>query len=478
MRFQASPTRSYRDRGAETIEWGATMLVVATVVALLIGPVLPRSVQSGIGTAICRIVNVGDVARCLAQDLKPDKCVVQSSSQGYGATLDVAFLRVGKDLGFTQIRDSNGRVTVIAGNGSTVGAVKGVGKEFQWGVVKGRVGAEASASLRGSEGESWVFPDQASADRFMGDIQQETVRDAVDDLSPIGWLGRQVMDVVDPLELPPPTTTRTEIEVKAGVGAGAGLSLGFGPKPEDTGSGSGEAPQDTPGTVTDQGDPFDRLPDEYRPKADANIGLDVGATAIVERDHRDGTTSVTQQVSGSGRAGANYVIGGKAVSGEVKGTVQMTYDREGLLSRVTLTRAVTKDDQTVSTTTEVPITTEAERRAVYSRLYGTGRSGGAPGAPLATAVNLTWDDFAPTEAPGAGSTGFQRLLHEKGRTSRTTYLFTPGDRAYGGRVALGAQFGASVNINSRVLTVQRAEYLRAPGPGGRREWANFEECHA
>lgn len=474
--------RAYGDRGAEATEWGAAMLVVAAMVTMLVGPVLPQSIQDGISSAICRIANLGSAAQCTGQQLKPDKCIVRSSTQGYGLTLDVAVVRLGKDLEFVQVRDSNGAVTVIASNGGTLGAVAGIGEDFEWGVVEAKLGAELSASIRVHAGDSWTFPDQESADRFIDDIRQEGVRDAIDDFGPIGWAGRQIMDLVDPLELPPPTSTRTEVQLKAGVGVSAGVTLGP-PSDDQQGGGGDDAggsreSGDTDGNGQAAADrPGLKLPDKLKPKLEGRAGLEVGGKAIIERNHQDGTTTVTQEVTGSGSANVKYVVGSKGVRGEVRGTLQTTYDANGLLTKVTLTRAVTRDNRTVTTTTELPVTTDAERRAVLAQLSGRSQlDAGRP--PVPTELNLTWDDFAPTRAPRPGDSAFQRLLYEHGRTSRVTYAHTANDRKYGGSLALGAQVGASANINSRLATVEDAQYLAAPGPGGRREWQNFEECHA
>src|SRR5262249_6119181 len=155
-------------------------------------------------------------AQCEApadQAFKPDKCVTGISVQGYGATLDIAIVRVGKDLAFIQVKDNKGGVTVIAVNGTTLGVQGEVGAGVNWGnAINVGASASADANIRVGEGDAWTFKSQEEADKFIGDIQKKTVRDGVEDTIPVvGWLGRQVADVVDPVDIPDPTITRTEV---------------------------------------------------------------------------------------------------------------------------------------------------------------------------------------------------------------------------------------------------------------------------
>jgi hypothetical protein len=445
-------SRSVRDRGAETVEWGAALLIIATIAAVLVTPVLPGFMKDYMEYAVCRVVNFDDPGSCETpadKDLKPDSCLVALSVNGYGGTLDVAFVRVGKDLAFIRAVDSNGKVTITAVRGDTLGVQGEVGAGVNWGnAINVGANASADASIRVGEGDSWTFDSAEEADQFVDDIQQDAIRDTAEDSIPVvGWLGRKVVDTVDPLDIPDPTITRYEVGIDANAGAGAGISIG--PKPKDDGKNP-----------------------SVSPNLGVNVGINAGAKATVERNNNDGSTAIAFEIGGGANANGTYVIDGKRVTGEVQGRMKLSYDANGNLTGLELRRAVTVNDEAVWTTTTLPITNDAERQAVYQHLGQDLASGN----PVATPLNLTWDDFAPVNAPGADSSPLQRLLYEKGETSRVTYGFDSSDSNYGASVALGLKLGANVNINSRNLEVRDAEYLGAPGPGGQRQYRNFEEC--
>lgn len=445
-------SRVVRDRGAETVEWGAALLVIATIAAILVTPVLPTTMKDYLEYAVCRVVNYDNPGACETpadKDLKPETCLLGLTVESGGATLDVAFVRVGKDLAFVRVYTSDGKVTVIAMRGDTAGVQGEVGVGVNWGnAVNIGAGASADASLRVGEGDAWTFDSEEEANRFIDDIQQKAIRDEVEDSLPvIGWLGRQAADLIDPLDVRPPDITRYEVGISANAGAAAGVSIG--PKPRDGG----------------------RNP-EVGPNLDVGVGIDAGGKAIVEHNNNDGSNSLIFEIGGGASASGHYVIDGRQVRADVQGRMKLTFDRDGNLTGLELRRAVTIGGEATWTTTNLEITNDAERAAVAQHLGADLVSGN----PVATPLNLTWDDFAPVNAPGPDATPLQRLLYEKGETQRVTYGVDIHDRNYGAKVALGLKLGANVNLNSRELQVQSAEYLGAPGPDGQRQYRNFEEC--
>jgi len=443
--------RIARDDGAELAEWGAALLVIATLVAVLAGPVLPQSVKDYAEYAICRVTNFGSPAACETppdKTYKPDKCITALRINGYGASVDIAFFSVGKDLTFMQTTDNNGKVTVVAVNGTSLGVGAEAGAGVNWGnAVNFGAKVDAKAGLKLGEGDSWIFDSQEEADDFIGEIQKRAIRDGIEDLGPLGWVGSKVANAVDPPEVPEPDISRYEIELKGSAGANVGVKLG----PRKTSGGKNPS---------------------VSPNLGVGVGIDAAAKGVVEKNNKDGSTSVTVQVTGGAQANGQYVIGGRVIRAEAQGKIKVSYDKNGTLNKLELTRAVTVGDEATWTTTEVPINSDADRRAVYAQF---GRDL-ATGSPLATPLQLTWDDFAPTEQPDAGASPLQQLIYEEGKTSKVTYDNQQTNSSYGAKVALGLKLGANVNINGKEMEVSDAQYLGAPEADGSRDYQTFEEC--
>ncbi|MGH3392036.1 MAG: hypothetical protein ACRDOO_24445, partial [Actinomadura sp.] len=56
-----------RDRGAQTVEYGALFLLIAAILAALLAAGIPRALSAGVESAICTIFAGGDCARPVAE---------------------------------------------------------------------------------------------------------------------------------------------------------------------------------------------------------------------------------------------------------------------------------------------------------------------------------------------------------------------------------------------------------------------------
>ncbi|WP_433327518.1 hypothetical protein [Spirillospora sp. CA-294931] len=461
-----------RDAGASGLEYGALIMVGAMVLGALAFLTVPNGLfGQNVEYAICKLFNGERECESPADKaLKPTACTTVSSTQTYGATVDIAFFQAGKEITFIRATDSTGKVTVTAVNSSALGVGTGVGAGVNWGnAINIGADADARANIKGGIGDSWVFNSQAEADKFIGEIQHRAKIDGVKQTGVIGWLGGKIVETVDPPEVRDPDINRYEIELNGNAGINAGISIGPGKKNKD-GDRAKRGDEDSDGNpITDT-----RGDNKLKPNLSGYVSVDAKGKAIVEKDKRDGSTSVTVEVGGGAKAGGNYIIENKEVRGQVAGSVKLTYDKDGKLTKMTLVRTAVVNNELSTTTTELPITTDAERAAVYHHLGAD--SLGANGIPAATPLKLTWDDMAPVSPPGPNATPLQKLLFDKGKTQKVDYDYSATDQAYGANVKLGLKLGAGVTVANRDQKAKNAEYLGATGTNGERQWKRYKEC--
>jgi hypothetical protein len=465
MLMRPSPT--HRDRGSEIVEWGAALLLIGSIVAVLLAPaLLPQTIQDNIAYAICRVFNPTDPGSCESpadRAFKPDKCEVSRSNESYGVGIDIAFFNVGRNLTFIRTVDSDGTTRVYAMQGGTVGVGTGLGAGVDWGAGNIGVGISGDLNLNAAVGDGWEFETPEQADEFIGEIQKRAQQDAVQSSFGLGGLAvGSIWEAVDPPDVPDPTIRRYQVGLSASAGAGGGLNLGEGRPSRPRGdAGAGPLPRG--------------------PNLNAGVTVNGSETAIVEQNSRTGETTVTMVVGGGVQGDANYVIDGNHHRVRADGVVSLTYDNNGNLKSLGLTRVMTDGNQAEVTSTTVPLETDADRQAVYDQLAVDQIRQAAlnpnSGALIpATPLQLTWNDMAPVNPPGANATDLQRLLYERGQTTRTQNEFDLNDRNYGARVKAGLKLGLNVNFSDDQRNATDAQYLGAPGPGGQRQWKDFPEC--
>jgi Flp pilus assembly pilin Flp len=161
--------------GQATTEYAGLLALIATALlgaGMLVGlDDVGAAVAKGIRTGIC-IVG-GDVCRAsdaAAAGLEP--CTVGERSRGGGATLSVAWFRIGDRNGWSVATRSDGSVLVTRSHARKAGAAAGIGVEASpFGLS---IGVEGKADFEFGSGATWEFPDAESAARFIahgGDVE-------------------------------------------------------------------------------------------------------------------------------------------------------------------------------------------------------------------------------------------------------------------------------------------------------------------
>ncbi|GAA2421137.1 hypothetical protein GCM10010191_35650 [Actinomadura vinacea] len=454
------------------------MLLLALVAGALVTASLGGWVVGGIRYAICRVANAGDAAACESprdRELRPG-CLTFLSSDSYGGVIDVLIFRVGKDYSFlrttTIAPDGTKTVTITAVKGGTAGVGTGVGVGINGGNLF-NLGADAAvdAQVRLGTGDGWEFtgPDaERNADEFEGRLREQYQIDAVkENAGPLGWIGGSIYDAVAGPDIPDPNIRRFEGEfdlsgsLSAIAGIGPSDPTGRHRKPDRHTDPRGPQP-DNPGDT--------RGSDSVNPNAQAWVGLDANEKAIMQVNDRTGETSVTLSLRGEVSYGANAGADGPQGRRQATGAVTLTR-KDGKLTKVTFAQTHIVDGTATVVTTELPLRSDEQRRAVAEYLLDP--AGGGPGGRL---LSLTWDDMAPTTDPGPDATPLQRLLYDQGMSSRIEYEYDQSDSNYGASVKLGLRLGLNVALSDSTRRAIGAEYLGAPAPDGRRQYLRMPEC--
>jgi hypothetical protein len=156
-------------RAQTTAEYTALLALVSAVLLAGAGAIagpgeIGAAVAAGLRTGIC-IVG-GDV--CRASDARAaglEPCTVGERHDGGGATVSVAWLRLGGRGGTTVATRSDGSVLVTRTAEGSAGAGLGVGIEASpLGVA---IGVDGSIDFTVARGEAWEFADAAAARRFL-----------------------------------------------------------------------------------------------------------------------------------------------------------------------------------------------------------------------------------------------------------------------------------------------------------------------
>lgn len=461
--------RESRDRGASFAEYAGLIVLAALILGVMV-PVFTPSIKDNVEYALCKIFHPGDPASCESpQDkkYKPDQCTTGISTNTYGGSVDIAIFSIGKDLSFirTTSVDNNGNKTVTLtavdshslGVGTGVGVGVNAGNAFNFGAD-----ASVNADLKVGIGDSWTFTGkdaEKDADGFVGDMKEQATIDSVkEDGGLLGWAGGNIYDAVAGPDIPDSDITRTEFSVNAGGSATAGFGLGPSKKGDDGKKAKGK---DTRG---DSG---------VSPNVKAGISVDGSEKGVIEHNKKTGETSATLILTGGASASENHGVGGNRATKEYSGRLKVTKDKDGNITSVDLTRVETSGDKSQWVTTHLPLNNDADRAAVRDYLLSDG------GTQLGqSTLNLTWDDLAPTDPPGPDANPLQKLLYEKGQTTKQDFSYDSSQNDYGANVKLGLKLGANVSIGSTDQKLTDAQYLGAPGPDGKRHYVDYKECHA
>ncbi|PRY01606.1 hypothetical protein [Allonocardiopsis opalescens] len=494
------------DTGAAGVQYAALITLAGLLIAVVSLAFTNADIRGHVETALCRLFQLGESCETQgAQQYEPDACLLTSSTDRTNVGLTIAFVDLGK--GYYLIREdySDGTTHFTLGHEGEIGASagwertggQGVSVEFQ---------AEVGAAVGGGIGDTWVV-DTDEADQLAGrfedaigvdeEEQDENFVDGVVEAAGDAWTAIVGADTSD---FPPPHIRRTEGEVNVHAGASGGISTpspgderptdrrpgseNAGDGPQDStgaadgasGGGSGSGDPGSEGTTEDIGTQIaDSLAEDVTPSA--SISGEIGATGsarIVREDYPDGAHSLTFLVSGRFDAGAEAELDpviADAVGDEIgytalrRGSLNIQYDPDGVMTGVTLTQIAVVNGEQIVTTTELAVETEGDRAVVEEWL----------GLRYERATELTWNDMAPSELT-EDSSEFDRLLFEQARSSRVTYAVEEtSEEALNESVEAGVGLGISAGTTGESVQLTGAEYLDRPG-GGTREYTEWEDC--
>ncbi|MEW2352531.1 hypothetical protein [Spirillospora sp. NPDC029432] len=477
---QGANTRRTRDeRGEGATGYMSALLLIALIAAVVVSANFGGSLVDGIKYAICRVFSAAGLADCETpadRALRPS-CLTNLETGSYGGNIEVLIIRVGKDYSFLRTTsiapDGTKTVTVIGVKGKTGGVGTGIGAGINIGnVINLGADALAEAKVRLGTGDGWQFtgPDaEKKADDLMGQLQEQFGIDAVKENGGfLGQIGGTIYDAVAGPDLPEPNIRRYEgeFDLYAGVWAMAGVG------PKDPKGRHRKPDRHTDPRGPQEPDPKDsRGTDSINPNAAAWAAVDGNERAILEINERTGDTSVTMMLRGEANYGANWGANGPQGRHAATGAITLTRDKNGKLSKVTFAQTHIVNGTATVVTTTLPLETDADRLAVASGLLDP-REGGPSGQLL----SLTWDDMAPTRDPGPDASPLQRLLYEKGTTSKVDYEYDQTDALYGASVKLGLRLGVNAAISDSTRRATGAQYLGAPTPAGTRPYLDQPEC--
>ncbi|HEY4280783.1 MAG TPA: hypothetical protein VGM91_21375 [Conexibacter sp.] len=156
------------EEGQAANEYVALLAIVAVVFVALVGLTeggIGSQVLDGMRRGIC-VVAPGPCPRPIParDELRP--CPVERESREDELSETIASVKIGSSGTLSEVRNSDGTVTVTLADGSALGVEWGVGGKVALGHAFGAE-ATAGASVTWGNGRSWNFPNEAEAQKFV-----------------------------------------------------------------------------------------------------------------------------------------------------------------------------------------------------------------------------------------------------------------------------------------------------------------------
>ena len=479
--------RHATERGATGVQTVAiavfAALLVATTGLVLTTPEIPASICRAVGAVVgqdlgCAPAPSPPQPPHADEDFQPDKCKVNQTGDKYSSVVQIAFIKVGENAGFTVTEYSDGTVTMMASNGAEIGATGGFGADVAMGEMEAAAKVDFGGGVKFDYGSTWTFASKAQADQF---------RQQLDDYLADQWalthpvcygavcMPRPVQGTPPP---PVPSTTFSGIEAQGSVSGKLGLSstatgadlsqaqmtqLGIGAKlkpsatwttTRDNANTPADASDDTVTHVTDL--QFNSETTGALELATGGIGSMVGMAFSFTTNARGEITSIaivstlkvtsTTGVDAQGKVTSGQGSSPSSAGGQLSGTSDVG------------------DMVVTETRLKLDPADAASQEAVRDWMGGTH---GYPGLiPLASISPAT---------PG-GQDPFATLLHTSASSSTVSYTHVTDKERFALNVKFGMAFGIDVSSESSQTTATRATYLGAPGADGVRPSLDFTEC--
>ncbi|MQA96853.1 MAG: hypothetical protein GEV11_20225 [Streptosporangiales bacterium] len=462
----------------------ATLVVIGSANGL---DVLPGGLQ----TAVCNVLG-GDCASTKTgkgerpedpnEKFKPDECETKTTGEKHGGTVSLGIVELGKEweLKKTKVQKADGttayKVTMTSGGKAGVNG----GAGFNIGKVGTEV--EVGADAKFGYGDTWEFKSKAEMDKFSDGLHQAWLDNIQSGSTPGYEMG---MAMRDDEPLPDPTSTISKGGVEGTVGG------------TFTPPGDGKGAEHS-GTV------------EFTPSGERTT----------TRNAKDGTTQTTEQFKLEGKGGGSSEWEGGnnpdrtgtldyGAVGSSSGAMSIKRDKNGKIVEVEFVQTVEvgadgsgefegaggpkpgadgkerngrrsggiEGGETVKgvavVTRKLAVDNEQERAAVNRWLSANNDFG---------TVAKTMGDSAlaairgSESEPGPGASDFERLMYNKGKTTRAMYKNHTEAFEVAARIKAGWSFGASFSSERSTETITDGEYLGAPNANGERTYVNFPEC--
>ncbi|WP_030527489.1 hypothetical protein LG324_08690 [Phycicoccus jejuensis] len=492
QRDAGGAVRRRGERGATAAEYVGIVLLVGVVIAALALTVNSSAVNPEIRRAWCLITGAGgggcDGGSTEAgpedtptdEDFEPDKCRIHETGDKYSSVIKIGFIKIGENAGFVVTEYSDGTVTMMATNGSEIGATGGFGADAAWGQLEAGAKIDFGGGLKFDYGSTWNFESKAQADSFRKQLD-DYLFDQWSMTHPVCGMGVCVPRPVKGVKPPPvPSTTFGGIAVTGEVNAQLGISATTGTAPlteakmtEQNVSGALSA--DSKWTVTNdnKGTPDDARDDTrtyvtamtLNPKLTAQIGLATGGygsmvgMSLAITKNADGKITQVKIVSTSEVTDSSGGKGGGTVS---NGSGDDKTSGGGSISGGT-----TDGDVVVTENVLALDPSDAATQQVVTDWLGGSGNYEWPGLVSLGAVDPSVAD--PSDP-------FAMLMHTDATSSTVAYDKVTDVQGFALNVKFGLAFGADFSMESSETTATEAAYLGAPRPDGTRPVVPYEAC--
>ncbi|NHA69449.1 hypothetical protein [Phycicoccus flavus] len=479
-----------RERGASGAEYVGIALLVGIVVAGVVLVVNSSSVTPQIQRAWCMITGGQDCAAGTEagededgqddDDFEPEKCRIHETGDSYSSVIRIGFIEIGENAGFVVTEYSDGTVTMMATNGSEIGATGGFGADAAWGQLEAGAKVDFGGGVTFDYGSTWQFDSMDQARAFRQQLD-DYLFDQWSLTHPACAMGVCVPRPTTGADPPPvPSTTFGGISLTGEVNAQLGISASTGTAPltqaqmtqqQVSAALGGDArwtvTNDTKGTTDDVRDDTrtyttnlslnSRLTSQIT-LATGGSGSVVGMTLSITKDADGRIVQVriasTSEVTGSsgGTAGGSVGTGSGDDSRGGGGSVSDTTTDGDVVVTETVLRLDPSD--------------AANQRIVTDWLGGTGDFA----YPGLLSLNAVDPSVADPDDP------FAMLMHTDATSSSVAYDKVSDVQAFALNVKFGLAFGADFTMESNETTATEATYLGAPQPDGTRPVIPYEAC--
>lgn len=488
----AGHTRTVRERGISSLQYVGLLLLAAVVVSSVAFMLSASDVRAQACKAYGMITQQdlgcaggGGETETKGplddQDFEPEKCKIHETGDEYSSVVKIGFIEIGENAGFVVTEYSDGTVTMMATNGSEIGATGGFGADAAWGELEANASVDFGGGLKFDYGSTWSFESKEQADSFREQLDdylfdQWSMTHPV--CSPMGMCIPRPVKGVDPP--PVPSTTFGGIALTGEVSAELGISLTSGTTPltqsELTMQGvAGQLGGDAHWTVTnDNNNTPDDPSDDTRTyvtdmtlnsEVTGQIGLATGGTGSmvgmsysIKKD-ADGNIIEVQIVSTSQ---VDQQSGG-AVEGEVNQGEGDDQDSAGGSVKDSTTNG---DVVVTETTLAIDPTDTASQQIVQDWMGGNGDYS----YPGLIKLNMIDPSQADPDDPMA------MLMHNNATSSTIAYDNVTDVEGFALNVKFGLAFGVDFSKESSETTATEATYLGAPRPDGTRPVLDYTEC--